>query len=145
MCKPDTLKKLLAHNVDMVSALICNGHMVAKDFNCDPYIFTNIMRKNKDDETKYIHVSVEEYNNSNINNDSNSLIEVDLTGAIALMSKRLCKSGAKYDFNNFGEDANFCLEVQKKGFRIYSDVRIRLPHIMSQEYLDKYLTGEFVF
>lgn len=135
LCNKNTLLELLRHNKDFVSALICNGYIYANETNTDPYIYTNIM-KLTDDKQNYIHIR--DY-------EGKGIVSCDLTGAISLMSYKLCKSGAKYEVNKFGEDAGFCSSAQKLGFDIWCDTNIRLTHCMSEEYLNKYLSGEFVW
>jgi GT2 family glycosyltransferase len=125
------LHKLLSHNKDMVSALICNGYMLKEI--CNPYIYPNVLNRLND---AYIHLK--DY-------EGKGLIECDLTGAISLMSSKLVKSGAEYGFSTFGEDAEFCNSAQKLGFKLYCDTSTKATHIMNKEYLDLYLKGEFIW
>jgi len=137
--KYDILNRLLKHNCDFVSSLICNGHMLSKTKpGINPYDYTNAMIKQGDG---YVHIK---------DHDGKGLVEVDLTGAISLMSRKLINAGAEYyDIGNsavhYGEDAGFCESAQKLGFKIFCDTDTKSTHIMSPEYLDLYLKGEFVF
>lgn len=132
--KPDTLNKLLEHNKDYVSALICNGHMIAKkDNKINPYCYCNIMNKT---EGGYKHI---------IDYDDKGLLPVDLTGAIMLLSNRLCKSNAKFGFSVFGEDALFCESAQSLGFELFCDTDVRCSHIMNKDLLESYNKGEYTF
>lgn len=136
---PDILHRLMSAKSDFTSSLICNGHMLAKvKPNINPHDYTNAMIKQNNG---YVHIK--DY-------DGKGLVEVDLTGAISLMSRKLIDSGAKYyDIGNssvhYGEDAGFCESAQKLGFKIYCDTDTRSSHIMSPEFLDLYLKGQFVF
>lgn len=133
MFKPNTLKKLLSHNLDFVSALICNGHFV-HDYipNFNPYSNLNAQVYNKNLELHSISVDME------------GLIEVDYTGAIALMSKKVCKLG-RFDYSTFGEDLPFCQSLQDNNIKLYCDSSIRATHCMTDELLQQYVEGKFEF
>lgn len=145
MIKPDTLSTLINNiettDYDMASALICNGHEIHKKLptqHPDPYIFTNAMTWEND---KYVHIK--DY-------EDKEIVNVDLTGAVFVATKELCKSGAKYGEGlfcdkYFGEDANFCHDAIERGFKIGCNVQEKLTHCMSKELLDKYIAGEFIF
>jgi glycosyltransferase involved in cell wall biosynthesis len=134
------LMDLLFSDKDMTSALICNGYMECKE---NPYLYLNIMKRVNND--KLTHIKLE---------DCKGIIPVSNTGAISLMSNKLVKSGAKYyDLEvtkdgksiHYGEDAGFCVSAQKLGFEIYCNTDVKCSHIMSKEYLDKYLNEGFRF
>lgn len=133
MFQPDTLKRLLSHNLDFVSALICNGHFVHEHIpNFNPYLNLNAHKYNAQGHLQSIPV------------DSEGVIEVDYTGAIALMSKKVCESGYFY-YSTFGEDLPFCKSLQDKGIKLYCDTSTRATHCMNERLLAEYLEGKFIF
>jgi hypothetical protein len=72
----------------------------------------------------------------------NGVVEVDLTGAVFLTNKSLYKN-AKYSFDQQGEDAPFCRDIQKLGEKIYCNCDHRLAHCMNLELLELYKQGKF--
>lgn len=146
ICPNNTLKELIKLNKDFLSCLICNGHMVAKDNDkINPYSFLNIMQKANNNQYGHIQLDLSK---------DNGIILVDLSGAVSLMSRKLVKSGAKYSdvivkINNreihYGEDAGFCKTAQELGFELFCNTDLKCIHLMSPEYLEKYLKGEFIF
>jgi glycosyltransferase involved in cell wall biosynthesis len=133
MFQPDTLKRLLSHNLDFVSALICNGHFVHEHLtNFNPYLNLNAHRYNEQGNLKSVSV------------DSKGLVEVDYTGAIALMSKKVCEIG-NFEYSTFGEDLPFCKSVQDAGIKLYCDASNRATHCMNERLLNEYLQGKFEF
>jgi hypothetical protein len=128
----EVLNLLLEHKKDYVSGLICNGHMIAKKDGVNPYDFPNIMKKT---ENGYKHI--QDYNNK-------GLLEVDLTGAIMLLSKDVCKAG-RFGFSIFGEDAIFCESVKDKGYKIFCDTNVKCTHVMNKELLEEYKAGRYIF
>lgn len=136
MLKPNTLEKLILSNKKCISALVCNGHVFAKqqpNKNIDKYKFTNAMWKNT--LNKYTH-----FRKSELNKDK--ILEVDVTGAVYLISKDIYKN-CKYKYNIQGEDIPFCEDIKRLGKKLYCDTSIKLPHCMDLELLELYSQGKF--
>jgi glycosyltransferase involved in cell wall biosynthesis len=129
MMKPDTLTKLINHKKDYVAGLIINGYLFDKE---QPDNYLNILKKNKNN---YVHIK---------NYSPNELIEVDFTGAVMLLSKKATKLG-KFDWHLQGEDACFCESLKESGIKIYCDTSAKCTHCMSEEYLELYKQGKFIF
>lgn len=107
-----TLKQLKEYNVDMVSALVLNNpHGNWNNYNIQRW---NGLRycpiTDMDDEFK------------------DGLIEVDITGACSLMNRKSIE-GIKYRHHRQGEDHGFCIDLKKKGKRIYCDTSIKTNHL----------------
>jgi cellulose synthase/poly-beta-1,6-N-acetylglucosamine synthase-like glycosyltransferase len=134
-CKSDTLKKLLEHNLDYVSAHICNGYVVEKLNGKRAYDYTNAMYY---DENTKIHIHYPYETNS-------GLVECSNTGAIFCISKKAYKSGAKFDADKIGEDFPFCQGLIKRGFTLYCDTNIKAAHCMDLELLEAYKSGEWKY
>ncbi|MET3209908.1 UNVERIFIED_CONTAM: cellulose synthase/poly-beta-1,6-N-acetylglucosamine synthase-like glycosyltransferase [Paenibacillus sp. PvR008] len=132
LVQPDIINNLLKHKRDIVSGLIWNGYISNPD---KPYLFPNIMKIN----TKgyFEHIVNNQVKNAPFL-PSSVLIQVDLTGAIIMLSRKVYKS-VKYGFHPQGEDAYFCKMAQDKGFELYCDLGVFSHHIMSQDYLERYL------
>ena len=113
--EPDTLTKLILHDKDIVSALVCNGEH-------GPRKFHNIMMEVKDNKNNYKHID-----------PTGELMKVDVTGACYLIHKDVLNKGVSYEFHRQGEDCGFCKNAQKEGFDIYCDTNIELKHIMERE------------
>ncbi len=106
------IQRLMAHNVDMVSALVLN--------NINPgWNNYNIQRWNGNN---YCAITDMDYE------FKDGLIEVDITGACSLMKKGAIKD-TKYRFHKQGEDHGFCIDLKEKGCRIYCDTTIRPEHL----------------
>lgn len=129
MMPKNTLKQLLSHKQDYVAGLIVNGYLFDKS---NPYKYLNILKKVNGG---YTHIN--QY-------PENTLLEVDFSGAIMLLSQKSCKLG-HFGFDKQGEDLVMCQTLQSKGIKIYVDTSIRCTHCMSEEYLELYKKGEFVF
>ncbi|MGR6760430.1 glycosyltransferase [Paenibacillus sp. T2-29] len=132
LVQPDIINNLLKHNKDIVSGLIWNGYISTSD---KPYTYPNIMRINSNG--FYEHIA-----NNYVKNapflSSPILMEVDLTGAVIMLSRKVYKS-VKYGFHPQGEDAYFCKMAQDKGFELFCDLSVFSNHIMSPEYLREFL------
>jgi cellulose synthase/poly-beta-1,6-N-acetylglucosamine synthase-like glycosyltransferase len=107
----DIIHRLMLHDVDMVSALILN--------NVTGWNNYNIQRWNGNN---YCAITDMDYE------FQDGLIEVDITGACSLMKKSAIKN-TKYRFHKQGEDHGFCIDLKKKGCRIYCDTTIRPEHL----------------
>ncbi|WP_413987577.1 glycosyltransferase [Paenibacillus polymyxa] len=132
LVQPDIINNLLKSDKDIISGLIWNGHIVRPE---KPYLFPNIMRINN--KGYFEHIVTNQVKNAP-SLPSSSLIRVDLTGAVIMLSRKVFKS-IKYGFHPQGEDAHFCKMAQEKGFELFCDLGTFSHHIMSPEYLKKYL------
>jgi glycosyltransferase involved in cell wall biosynthesis len=134
-CKPDTLKKLLEHNLDYVSAHICNGYVVEKLNGKRAYDYTNAMYY--DENTKInIHYPYE---------TNSGLVECSNTGAVFCISKKAYKSGSRFDGHVLGEDYPFCQGLIARGFTLYCDTNLKAAHCMDLELLEQYKNGEWKY
>jgi glycosyltransferase involved in cell wall biosynthesis len=129
MIKPNSLQKLLSHNKDYVAGLIINGYLFDPK---NPYKYTNML-----------HKTVGGYKHINTYND-NEILEVDFTGAVMLLSRIACRLG-RFGYHEQGEDQVFCESLQKNGIKLYVDTSVKCTHCMSEEYLEKYINGDFVW
>lgn len=136
MILPDTLEKLYNWDKDVISALVCNGHVFASYYpnkNIDKYKYTNVLKKNP--MNLYMHFRKSELK---------GLIEVDATGAVYLLKKEVYKH-CKYKADKQGEDIPFCKDVQKLKKKLYCDTSIKLPHCMTLDLLEEYKKGTFKY
>jgi glycosyltransferase involved in cell wall biosynthesis len=131
----DTLTKLLNHNTHYISAFICNGHIMHKKNNVDPYQYTNAMYYN---EELGIHKHYDFLETKDVVTCSNS-------GAIFLISKEAYKSGAKYSEHKIGEDFPFSQDLINRGFTLYCDTNLKCSHLMDLELLEAYKSGEWKY
>ncbi|MBT2759848.1 glycosyltransferase [Paenibacillus sp. ISL-20] len=129
----DIITNLLNHQKDIVSGLIWNGYLVSPE---KPYLYPNVMKLIENNQ--YSHIV--NYRIKNID-PSPHLINVDLTGAVILLSKKVYKS-IKYGFHPQGEDAYFCKMAQNHGFDIYCDLGVFCHHIMNEKLLREYINEE---
>ncbi|MDR6779341.1 MULTISPECIES: glycosyltransferase [Paenibacillus] len=132
LVQPDIINNLLKHNKDIVSGLIWNGYVVRPE---KPYLYPNIMKLNS--KGYFEHIVNNQVKNALLLS-SPTLMEVDLTGAVILLSRKVYKS-VKYGFHPQGEDAYFCKMAQDKGFELFCDLSVFSNHIMSPEYLREFL------
>ncbi|MNW59180.1 hypothetical protein D3C74_370850 [compost metagenome] len=132
LVQPDIINNLLNHNKDIVSGLIWNGYVVRPE---KPYLYPNIMKLNN--KGYFEHIVNNQVKNAPLVS-SPTLMEVDLTGAVILLSRKVYKS-VKYGFHPQGEDAYFCKMAQDKGFELFCDLSVFSNHIMSPEYLREFL------
>lgn len=132
LVQPDIINNLLKSDKDIISGLIWNGYITCVD---KPYLYPNIMKIAE--QGMYRHI-VNNYVKNAPSLLSPTLMEVDLTGAVILLSRKVYKS-IKYGFHPQGEDAYFCKMAQDKGFELFCDLSVFSHHIMSPEYLEEYL------
>lgn len=104
----DSLKRLLSHKRDIISALVYND--LEKHY-------PNIL---KIKEGKIVHF---------FNFPKNSLFEVDITGAVYLIKSEICRK-VKYEYHKLGEDVPFCINAKRLGYKIWCDSSIICNHIM---------------
>lgn len=132
LIQPDIINNLLKSDKDIISGLIWNGYIASAD---KPYLYPNIMKITERGMYKHI---VNSYVKNAPSLPSPTLMEVDLTGAVILLSRKVYKS-VKYGFHPQGEDAYFCKMAQDKGFELFCDLSVFSNHIMSPEYLREFL------
>jgi hypothetical protein len=130
----DTLKRMLEHNVDIVSNLIYNNYIVSrmelKDYS-KAYLCNNILQDLGN--RRYNHIIYKTRNPKN--NTYGELTPVDFTGAISLIKRDVCKK-AKYDINTmWGEDEPFGYSARKLGFKQYCDISTFHYHCMDEKVL----------
>jgi GT2 family glycosyltransferase len=123
---PDSvINNLLNTEKDIVSGLIYNGYIVDPE---RPYKYPNIMKLI--DKNSYEHIT----NRSIIEapyKEQQYLINVDLTGAIGMIDKKVYKK-VKFGYHPQGEDAYFCAEAQSLGFEIWCDLGTFCTHVMEK-------------
>lgn len=136
MVKPDTLKKLLSHDKDIVSSLIWNGYIKNPS---NPYLYPNILIR-KENNT-FTHVSNWYVKNAPVLTES-KLIEIDATGAICLISKEVA-SNTQYGFHSQGEDIFWSIDCKNKGYKLHCDLSAYCEHLMSEELLEKYIEKNY--
>ena len=120
----DILQKLLENKKDFVTGIYFTHMEKQGIIKTIPVIFidTKIPRQ-------VTHLSIEQA-------FKDQLIQIRSCGlGCTLVSKKLLE---KLDFSidkNFkgGEDTYFCLQVQKKGFEIYCDTRVKCKHLITEQ------------
>lgn len=111
---PHCLAQLVQDQVDMVSALVCNGEEIG-DKEC-----FNVLRWEGSQLLPIRNVC------------RSAVFPVDCTGAVCLISRAVAEAGARYNDHWGPEDIGFCWQVQKQGFSIFCDGRIECLHIMQE-------------
>ena len=81
------------------------------------------LREDKERKTEFRHIRKLKY-------EKDKVIEVDLTGACCLFSKRA--SNANYSNNKQGEDVSFALDAKKKQIRMFCCLEHLAEHIMDR-------------
>ena len=143
---PEILNKFISYDKDAVSSLIYNGYLFykTKGNKLPIHHFTNCLNfLHKYDLTGrpiFNHISkyvlLKERKN-------NLLYKVDITGAIYLIKKEVYKNkNIRYDFDIEGEDLPWCMCVKREGYKLYCDFNTYSQHVMSEEWLQKFLDGE---
>jgi len=135
MISPDTLNKLLSHNVDICSSLIWNGFLHEPSH---PWKFPNILNYNLFGQLEHIS---NWYVKNSPNLTESKLIEVSATGACILISKEVCKQ-TKYSWHLQGEDMSWSEDCQKKGFKLHCDLGCYSTHCMSEQLLQLYIESK---
>lgn len=59
------------------------------------------------------------------------IIEVDLTGAVYLIHRRVLEACIRYDYHPQGEDIPFCRHAQQVGFKLFCDTSLKPVHVMA--------------
>ena len=113
---PNGLKKLINNNKDICSMILCNqnGELKKRAHNIMNY-----------DPRRSMYYHIFEWEND-------SIIEVDLTGAVYLIHRKVLENGVRYDNNKQGEDVPFCRDARKKGFKVFCDTSIKPIHVMEK-------------
>ena len=120
----DSMQKLIGHNKDFISAIVHKACANKKKIEAIPTIMIK-------EENIFIERPVSKYYNE-------SVIKIDSCGTGCFLAKRkvfeTIKKPFEFTYNNDGivtmsEDLNFCLKLQKAGFKIYADTSIICKHI----------------
>lgn len=111
----NTLSSLVHNRKDICSAIVHNDRNINRKW---PNRFVNIMIK---EDGKYKH-----YKDYPIND----IFEVDVTGAVYLMSRPVYTT-IRYDWDKQGEDIAFCRNAKEAGFKIFCDSRLYCYHLMN--------------
>jgi GT2 family glycosyltransferase len=117
----DTLMRLLAHDVDIVSA-----HYTQRQPPFNPVL----MEKQLEDGS-YIH--------KQLSSDEHGLIQVEAAGAGCLLVKTEVLKALEQPFwrlgqihpAHWGDDLDFCTRVRKLGFKVYCDLDVQIGHYMT--------------
>lgn len=144
--QPNSLKRLLFHDKDIVANLIYNGFLYIppnslQDYNPieNAHKFPNVLREIAPRQYQHItnyHIKYPD------KNPTGTLLECEFSGASILISKEVCKV-TKYDTNlTYGEDEPWSYSARQAGYKIYCDISSYQKHIMSPEILDLYLKGK---
>jgi hypothetical protein len=129
----DTIVKLLEPNKKIISGIIINGYHILDGKEAEK--FTNIL--NSDSRGSFRHIT---------NFRGRGVIPVSFTGAIILISREVSKNTKiQYAHDCWGEDLPFCLSAQEQGFELFCNTDVRATHTMTEDYLSKYINGEFIF
>jgi hypothetical protein len=127
---PHSLKRLLSHDVDMVSGVIPNDY--GRFLMCNILNNVQVVPEVFNATEKQVPLIVARHI-SPIPEDE--LIEVDVTGAVCLMKRVIFDAGLRFSYHPQGEDVAFCQDVKKAGFKIYCDTGLRPFHVMKPEQL----------
>jgi Anp1. len=119
------INNLLKSEKDIISGLIYNGYLVDPK---RPYKYPNVMKMSEHNHYKHIF-------NQHIKHAPQlkvqHLIEVDLTGAVWMIDKKVYKE-IKFGYHPQGEDAHFCAMAQQRGHKIWCDVGTFCTHVMEK-------------
>lgn len=133
MMSPNTVKKLVEqainNKLDYVAGNIVNGYIFDPQ---NPYKYTNMLVKNG-----FTYKHIENY-------PEDSLIEVDFSGAVMCLSQKACKLG-RFSWGKQGEDEKFSESLRSQGVKLYADTGVKCTHVMSEEYLNKYINEGFFY
>lgn len=117
--RPDTLSRLLEHNLPAVSALVYNGYLHCPD---EPWRYPNILKWNGE---TYKHQATYWVKNSAMA-PYGKLVATDFTGACMLIRKDMFKY--RYAYYLKGEDEPFCRSVREHG--LFCDISLFNYHNM---------------
>lgn len=137
--KPNTLNRLLSHNLSIVSCLLYNGY---KFDGIDlAYKHCNILKE-------ISHRTYEHICNYRIKfpekNPIGTLIECEFSGASILMSKDVCQN-TRYDDNEiYGEDEPWSFSARQQNFKIYCDISLFCLHAMDENILKYFIDNKLL-
>lgn len=127
---PDIVYDLLSFRKDIISCYVWNDLHFKKPE--DPIHIGNIMEKVGN---TYGHIPSDRIR-------PNRLMRVDLTGAVAMIDKKVYNAGVRYSAARTGEDEGFCRDTEEKGFMLYCYTKLLL-HCMTVSILNQCIaTGE---
>jgi GT2 family glycosyltransferase len=112
----NSLKKLIENDRDICSMVISNS-IVKRGYGKD---ITNLFTYNE---------NYEQY--ENILNYNDSLFEVDVTGSVCLIKRKVLEK-VDYQAHPLGEDFGFCIKAKQLGFKVWCDGSLKGEHIMSK-------------
>jgi cellulose synthase/poly-beta-1,6-N-acetylglucosamine synthase-like glycosyltransferase len=137
--KPDTLKRLLGHNLDIISGLIYNSYLHSGiELG---YKHCNILKEVEP--RRYQHI-VNYRVKFPEKNQVGTLIENDYTGAIFLATQEVCQR-TRYDSNEvYGEDEPWSYSARMSGYKLFCDVSVFSYHCMSPEVLNYFLKNNWI-
>ena len=117
--RPDTLTRLLEHNVPAVSSLVYNGYLVCPE---EPQKYPNLLKWNGE---RYVH-QTNWYIKNKVQPPYGKLISTDFTGACILIRRDMLYH--RYGYHYQGEDEPFCRSVREHG--LYCDISLFNEHMM---------------
>ena len=144
---PGIVKALAGHEVPYVSSVVINDnsatfgggldyeHPRGRHCNFAP-LLQNITVKHEDVELRAGGLLFRH----RFDYPMNSLLQVGMSGACYLVNEQVLRSGARFGRHPFGEDAWYCLEINRRGFPVYVDTTLRSVHIMEPDQLAAGLT-----
>lgn len=143
------LKKLVSSNKDMIAGTIYNGYQYSDEY----WNYTNLclfrLGENKINNIKVVRNSCYSLKRRDIRlllRENKTIIELDLTGAICLYSKKLYSDKTiRFGFHLDGEDYAYCLKAKEHGYKIYGNISSYSQHIMSKYWLEKYKNNERIY
>lgn len=116
LAPPDSLSRLIDSGCEVISCLVCNGHILG-----DLSVY-NILEKSKSG--RYIHIR---------NFPRDCIFPVDCTGAAYLIQRPVVERYGVYYTAQYGaEDIGFCENARQKGIPIFCDGRIECVHMMKE-------------
>lgn len=137
--KADALRRLIEHNLPVVSGLIYNGMLfVGMERGWE---YPNILKETQP--RMYQHIK--NYRTKNPEkNPVGTLIETEFTGAIILIAKEVC-AVTKYDSNpTYGEDEPWSYDVRQHGWKMFCDVSVFSHHAMNENVLNYYIENKMI-
>jgi glycosyltransferase involved in cell wall biosynthesis len=117
LAPPETLMTLVESNKEIVAGVIRNDYIMQPNATY-PNIRTNLLLKQPNG-------SFDHY----FGYPQNALFEVDVTGAIYLLSRKVCET-VRYGYDPQGEDIYFCMRAKEAGFSIWANSNIFAQHVM---------------
>jgi len=139
MHNPETINKFIENDKHICAGLILNGHHVEEK---TPELYPNILERYMQQIGNIIAPNYRHVRNFK----HKGIVLVNFTGAIICMKK--CVTDNKdifYGFHIWGEDAIFCEKAEEQGYQLFCDTDLKATHCMTEDYLSKYINGEFIF